>query len=90
VIHVIRQRATPQQVAEMLEALESYIKAALLDNGSRPEGVWGADWIPATQQVRFEALINIRPGQSNPSVTILNPGIRAAVEKVVRDLLERV
>jgi hypothetical protein len=29
VVHIIRSRATPQQMAEMLEALETYIKLAV-------------------------------------------------------------
>jgi hypothetical protein len=34
-----------------------------------------------------EALINIRPSQSNPSMTILDSEIRARVKKVVESLL---
>ena len=69
-------------MAQMLEALEVYVKVAvdinrgvlagggalhadceavLLDDGSAQDDIWGADWIPVSQQVRFEALINIRP-----------------------------
>ena len=50
----------------------------------------GADWIPVSQQVRFEALINIRPRQNNFSLTILDRDIRERMERVVRDLLEGV
>ena len=38
---------------------------ALLEDGSRQEDVWGADWVSDDKSVRFEALINIRPRQSN-------------------------
>lgn len=87
-IHLIRSRATRQQLDEMLEALRVYVKVAvdtrqgvlvgggslhadceavLLDEGSRQEDIWGADWIPGTQQLQYEALINIRPRQNNPT-----------------------
>lgn len=98
-------------MAQMLEALEVYVKVAvdinrgvlagggalhadceavLLDDGSAQDDIWGADWIPVSQQVRFEALINIRPRQNNFSLTILDRDIRERVERVVRDLLEGV
>ena len=83
VIHLIRDPASAQQLAAMLEELEEYVKlavdirrgilagggamhadceAVLLEDGSRQEDIWGADWIPSTHEVRYEALINIRPG----------------------------
>jgi hypothetical protein len=37
--------------------------------------------------VRYEALINIRPAQANPSMTILSPEIRARVKRVVESML---
>ncbi len=98
-------------MAQMLEALEVYVKVAvdinrgvlagggalhadceavLLDDGSAQDDIWGADWIPVSQQVRFEALINIRPRQNNFSLTILDRDIRERMERVVRDLLEGV
>ena len=107
-IHLIRDRATGQQIAEMLEALETYIKlavdirrgilagggilhadceAVLLEDGSRQENIWGADWIPDGQMVIFEALINIRPRQNNLAMEIQDPDIRAQVEAIVRGLL---
>lgn len=107
-IHVIRTRATPQQLVEMQEALETYIKLAvdirrgvlagggimhadcealLLEDGSQQNDVWGADWEPGSRQVIFEALINIRPRQNNPSMEILAKDTRDAVSRVVRNLL---
>lgn len=107
-IHIIRTRATLQQMEEMLQVLETYVKlavdlergilagggalhadceAALLEDGSRQENVWGADWIPGAQQVTFESLINIRPRQNNPSLEILDFGIRERVAEIVKPLL---
>jgi hypothetical protein len=62
----------------------------LLEDGSRQEDIWGADWLPFSQEVQFEALINIRPRQNNPSMTILDPAIRARVETIAHWLLEGV
>ena len=110
-IHILRSPATKQQIDEMLEALEDYIKlavdikygivagggmlhadceAVLLDQGSRQEDIWGADWIPATQEIRYEALINIRPRQKNVSMEILDSSIRERISEIVPPLLESV
>lgn len=108
VIHIIRTRATQQQMEEMLQTLETYIKlavdiqrgilsgggalhadceAVLLEDGSRQQDIWGADWNPSAHQVTFESLINIRPRQNNPSMEILDQTIRDRVAGIVRPLL---
>lgn len=108
-IHLLRSRATKQQLDEMLEALGVYVKlavdikrgilvgggvlhadceAVLLDNSSQQEDIWGADWIPSTQQIRYEALINIRPRQNNPAMEILDSSIRDRIAEIVQRLLE--
>jgi hypothetical protein len=107
-IHIVRSRASKQQVEEMLLALVGYIKLAvdikrsilagggilhadcesvLLDDGSKQEDIWGADWNPQSQQVTFESLINIRPRQNNLSLEITDPEVREAVAKITRKLL---
>ena len=107
-IHIIRARATQQQIADMLEMLEFYIKLAvdvereilagggalhadceaeLLEDGSQQEHIWGADWVPETQEVRFEALINIRSRQGNPSMEILDPQLLGQVKRIAENLL---
>ncbi len=107
-IHLIRDPASAQQLAAMLEELEEYVKlavdirrgilagggalhadceAVLLEDGSRQEDIWGADWILSTHEVRYEALINTRPGQGNFSMTIEKPETREQIERVVRKLL---
>lgn len=68
--------------------LHADCEAVLLKNGSKQEDIWGADWIPDTKQISFEALINIRSRQNNPSMKIQNPIIREKVEDIVRGLLE--
>lgn len=110
-IHIIRQRATPQQVKEMMQEYKTIIKLAvdvkrgilagggrmhadcetmLLDDGSHQRDIWGANWIPASQDVEFEALINIRPKQQNSSMIIQDPEIKQKVETIVRNILEGV
>jgi hypothetical protein len=108
-IHVLRERATPEQVAEMLEELKTYIKLAvdvqrgivagggewhsdceqiLLNDGSRQEHIWGADWYPEEKLVRFEALINIRPRHNNRKMIIQDQKLCARIEQIVRSLFE--
>jgi hypothetical protein len=70
--------------------LHADCEQVLLEDGSHQEDIWGADWLPLSQEVQFEALINIRPRQNNPSMTILDPMIRARVEAIARRLLEGV
>ena len=107
-IHLLRERATPEQMLEMLAEFGSYIKfavdiqrnlaagggelhadckKALLEDGSREEAVWGADWDPFSRTVKFEALINIQPRQDNPTLQILDPAIRTQVEAALLPLL---
>lgn len=109
-IHLITEKATPEQIAEMLESLESYIKLAvdveqrmvsgggklhadceevLLENGSKQENVWGADWIPFVNAVTFESLINIRPKQNNFTMKVNDPDLQIMIEAIVRELLEQ-
>jgi hypothetical protein len=68
-------------------ALHADCEAVLLEDGSGQENVWGADWIPGAQQVTFESLINIRPRQNNPSLEILDSGIRKRVAEIIKPLL---
>ncbi|TET96046.1 MAG: hypothetical protein E3J26_01810 [Candidatus Zixiibacteriota bacterium] len=110
-IHIIRTKATRQQIDKMLEELDPIIKlavdircnilagggqmhadceAALIEDGSHQEDIWGANWIPATQTIEYEALINIRPNQKNYSMTIQDLGIKQQVENTVRQMLEGV
>lgn len=104
-IHVITECASPQQLQEMLETLQTYVKlavdvrlrivagggemhadceAALLDEGSRQEDVWGADWFPESQTVRFQSLINIRPKQGNRTMELTDASLRQRIESIVK------
>jgi hypothetical protein len=108
-IHILRQPATGQEIREMMEELETYIKLAvdvdrgvvagggeyhadceevLLEEGSRQEDIWGADWYPGSRRVEFVALINIRPRQGNRGMEIEDPKLRAKIETIVRQRLD--
>ena len=108
-ILIIRNRASQEQIREMLERLETYIKVAvdvernilagggeyhadceevLLEDGSRQEDIWGADWYPEDRKVEFGALINIRPDQENRSMEIEDPKLRDRIETITRALLQ--
>ncbi|MBI1761194.1 MAG: hypothetical protein HYR56_07130 [Acidobacteria bacterium] len=106
-IHLLADKPTPAQLAEMLEELTDYVKlavgiergmvagggelhadceAVLLEDGSQQEDVWGADWLPLLQEVRYHSFINIRPRQNNPSMELLDPALRARGCAVVTPL----
>jgi hypothetical protein len=68
--------------------LHADCEAVLLEDGSRQEDIWGADWLPALREVRYYSFINNRPRQNNPSMELLDPALRARVEAVVRGLFE--
>jgi len=61
--------------------------AALLEQGSDQDDLWGANWYPNEQQIEFESLINIRPRLGNRSILIQSEEIRAKVATITRDLL---
>ena len=61
---------------------------ALLEDGSKQEDVWGADWYPEFRTVGFGVLINIRLTQSNRGMEIENPRLRERIETIVRNLFE--
>lgn len=110
-IYLIKKKATVEQMSEMLESLESYVKlavdiereilagggilhadceAVLLEDGSLQKNVWGADWLPFSQEVAFESLINIRPRQNNFGLEIEDEKLREKIEEIIRNLLEGV
>lgn len=63
-------------------------ETVLIEDGSRQEDIWGANWIPGKQTIEFEALMNIRPRQQNFTIDIKDPKIKQQVEIITRKLLE--
>ncbi len=107
-ILIIQEPATPEQIEQMLQTLELYIKivvdieqdilaggskqhveceAVLLANGSRQKDIWGADWMPFSQTMAYESIINIRPSQNNRSMIIQDPTIRERVTQITQRLI---
>jgi hypothetical protein len=68
-------------------ALHADCESALLEDGSQPADIWGADWNPRTQEVTYESLINIRPRQGNRSMEVQDPALRSAMAWIVQTLL---
>jgi hypothetical protein len=69
-------------------AMHADCESALLEDGSQQDDIWGADWTPASKQVTFESLINIRPRLGNRSLEIQDAALRNRVEAIVRKLLD--
>ncbi|MGQ0600798.1 MAG: DUF5674 family protein [Anaerolineales bacterium] len=107
-IHLLREKATAEQIREMLAEHSVMVKiaidvrrhilagggkmhadceAVLLNDGSGPDDVWGANWYPADQSIEFESLINIRPRLGNRNIILQNEELCAKVETVTRSLL---
>ena len=103
-INLIKDKASPKQVEEMLLTLKTYIKlavdierkvlagggelhadceAVLLNDGSKQENVWGANWLPSKKEVTYEAMLNISIRRKNPSMIIQDAKVRQLVEKIV-------
>ena len=60
----------------------------LLEDGSRQDDIWGADWKPEQRLVEFHSFINIRPRLGNRSSEIQSRALRERIEAIVRRLLE--
>ena len=67
-------------------------EALLLDDGSRQEHLWGANYYPGRgpeQCIEFTSLINIRPSQDNRSMEVGDEGIRARIREITFRLIGR-
>ncbi|MBE9014125.1 hypothetical protein IQ250_28450 [Pseudanabaenaceae cyanobacterium LEGE 13415] len=58
---------------------------AVLLSGSEQVDVWGASWIPSTQEIFYESMVNLRPRQ-NRSMQILDSAIREQVQVIINRL----
>ena len=64
----------------------------LLEDGSRPEDLWGANYYPGRGEdgcIEFTSLINIRPSQGNRSMEIEDDTVRARVRVLTNRLIGR-
>ncbi|MBD2512269.1 hypothetical protein H6G91_34490 [Nostoc muscorum FACHB-395] len=106
-ILLLRERATPEQLEQMLQEHKFYIKTAvdierrvlvgggdlhydceqaLLGDGSRQKTIWAASFMPVTQKMIFESIVNLRPRQ-NKSMEILDSNIREGVAQIIIEFL---
>lgn len=69
--------------------LHSDDEAALLDDGSRQENLWGINFYPDEpdpELVEYDSLINVRPARGNRSRDVEDPAIRALIRQIVERL----
>lgn len=61
----------------------------LLKEGSKQENLWGGgiDW--DTKEIDYNSMINLRPGQNNPSRDIMSADIREKFDLIVKKLLPK-
>ena len=59
----------------------------LLEEKSKQSSLWGGGIDTETKEIDYNSVINLRPGQNNPSRDILSQTIREKFDKIVKDLL---
>jgi hypothetical protein len=77
-------------VAAVGGELHADAEALLLEDGSRQQDLWGANYWPGRgpeECVEFTSLINIRPAQENPGMEVVDPGRRERIRALTIALL---
>lgn len=72
--------------------LHADAEALLLEQGSRQEDIWGANYSPGLGPdacIEFTSLINIRPAQANRSMEIQDERVRSRLRDVTFRLIGR-
>ena len=70
--------------------LHSDEEAMLLDDGSSQSDLWGINLYPAERGddwIEYDSMINVRPSQGNRSRDVEDAELRAAIQRVVSDLV---
>ena len=65
-------------------------EAALLEDGSRQEDLWGVNLYPAkaeSEWIEFDSMINVRPSQGNPSRNLEDAATRERIRGIVARLV---
>ena len=71
--------------------LHSDEEAMLLDDGSSQADLWGINLYPGAGEddwIEYDSMINVRPSHGNRSRGVEDPGLRAAIERVVSELVK--
>ena len=66
--------------------LHSDLEALLLEDGSRPQNLWGINLYPellGDDFVEFDSMINMRPSQGNRSRGVEDPETRKKIIEIV-------
>jgi len=72
--------------------LHSDLEALLIEDGSRPQDLWGINLYPELQGddfVEFDSMINLRPAQGNRSRGVDDPRAREQIIRVVAKRIPR-
>jgi hypothetical protein len=71
--------------------LHADAEEVLIEDGSSPSDLWGANYYPGRgfDCVEFTALINIRPSRGNRTMTIQDPSVRERVRAVAFERIGR-
>ena len=70
--------------------LHADAELVLLEDGSQPEDLWGANYYPGRGRegcVEFTSFINIRPARDNPGMEIADPAIRERIRALTFELV---
>lgn len=59
----------------------------LLGEGSKQLDLWGGGVDLETKEIDYNSIINLRPGQNNPSRDIMSSEIRKEFDRIVKDLI---
>lgn len=59
----------------------------LLTDGSRQSSLWGGGFDTDTKEIDYNSMINLRPGDNNPSREILSVEIRTIFHTIVKTIL---
>lgn len=65
-------------------------EAALLQDGSRQEDLWGINLYPgkpAEEWIEFDSIINLRPSGGNSSRGVEDPQVRDKIRQIVQKLV---
>lgn len=71
--------------------LHSDEEAMLLDDGSSQGDLWGINLYPdesGDEWIEYDSMINVRPSQGNRSRGVEDAELRAAIQRVVSDLVK--
>ncbi len=59
----------------------------LLEDGSRQYDLWGGGYDMDTNEIDYNSMINVRPGQGNLSRDVVDPAIRREFDIIVNKLI---